>query len=523
MRAVGQRLTVGLAVAGLLAVGGCPTEDPPDDLPPIVDPLSRPAEPTLSVGSFLPASECVACHPDHVARWESSSHAYAMVDPVFRALVEVRRADHDGAQDTFCLQCHTAIGTRGGEIVPGFAWEQLSPVVREGVTCEACHKVSALERTWNSGHVLDEGGPMYGPLQAPDGSAPHEHAYSELHTTSEFCAGCHEVIELDGLPLERPYSEWLESPSADDGQTCQDCHMPTYQGPAAEGGDPRTLHDHRFVGIDVPLTEDFASPEQIAEVRGRVLELLDGAASLSLQAEPVAPGATLNLVATVHNNIPRAQPAHRLHVHPTDVAGRGGARRDRRGPLPDGTPRRQRGPARPLEHPGRLRRPQPRHLRLAPHRPGRSARAVPMAGQRAHQRIHPPDARPDLDVLRAHGGEHAIYEAEVLGQKPTQTAQRVHLNEVGARLAGEAVHWARTALTRLWEGAHRVEHAWKLGRREGRNGRQRHGGAQVRVRVRVGVRVRVRVRMRVVQVQAPLSLSLSLSSLHLVPGLVPPL
>lgn len=285
-------------------MGGCPTEDPPDDLPPIVDPLSRPAEPTLSVGSFLPASECVACHPDHVARWESSSHAYAMVDPVFRALVEVRRADHDGAQDTFCLQCHTAIGTRGGEIVPGFAWEQLSPVVREGVTCEACHKVSALERTWNSGHVLDEGGPMYGPLQAPDGSAPHEHAYSELHTTSEFCAGCHEVIELDGLPLERPYSEWLESPSADDGQTCQDCHMPTYQGPAAEGGDPRTLHDHRFVGIDVPLTEDFASPEQIAEVRGRVLELLDGAASLSLQAEPVAPGATLNLVATVHNNIP---------------------------------------------------------------------------------------------------------------------------------------------------------------------------------------------------------------------------
>ncbi|MCO4771788.1 MAG: hypothetical protein KDA24_17285 [Deltaproteobacteria bacterium] len=290
-------------VLALLAGVGCPTTAPPDDFPPIIDPLSRPAEPTLAVSSFMPSSECADCHPDHVDRWSTSSHAYAMVDPVFRALVEVRRADHDGAQDTFCLQCHTAIGTRGGEIVPGFDWDALSPVVQEGVTCEACHKVAALERTWNSGHVLDEGGPMYGPLQDPEASALHEFAYSDLHTQSAFCAGCHEVVELDGLPLERPYSEWLESPAADAGQTCQDCHMPSYEGPAAEGGPPRTLHDHRFVGIDVPLAPGFATEGQIAEVRARILELIDGSASLELRAEPVAAGQTVNLVATVHNHI----------------------------------------------------------------------------------------------------------------------------------------------------------------------------------------------------------------------------
>ena len=55
---------------------------------------------------------CQECHPDHVREWSGSMHAYAMVDPVFRALVRVRQREFDGAQDPFCLQCHSAtLGT----------------------------------------------------------------------------------------------------------------------------------------------------------------------------------------------------------------------------------------------------------------------------------------------------------------------------------------------------------------------------------------------------------------------------
>lgn len=283
-------------------LAACPTEPEPPPVDPIVDPLSRPAEPTLSVDSFAPSTTCAECHPNHAAQWAGSSHAYAMVDPVFRALVEVRRQDFDGAQDTFCLQCHTAIGTRGGEIVPNFDWDALSPVVQEGVTCESCHKVSSLERTWNSGHVFDEGGPVRGGITDPE-PAQHDSAFSELHTESAFCGACHDVFELDGMPLERPFEEWLESPSAEVGQECHDCHMPETTGPAATNGPERTLHDHRFVGIDLPLSDGFASQEVIDDLRSGIEALLEDAASMTLAAEPVSAGETANLVVTVTNQI----------------------------------------------------------------------------------------------------------------------------------------------------------------------------------------------------------------------------
>ena len=291
-----------LALAVLLL--GCPTEPEPPVVDPIIDPLSRPAEPTLDVSAFEPSETCAECHPDHAAQWAGSSHAYAMVDPVFRALVEVRRADHAGAQDTFCLQCHTAIGTRGGEIVPNFSWDALSPVVQEGVTCTACHQVTTVERAWNSGHVLAADAPMLGGIGDPVASAQHDSVESNLIGSALFCGGCHDVVELDGLQLERPYEEWTESPSADAGQTCQDCHMPPTTGEAATGtGVDRTLHDHRFVGIDVPLTDDFVAPEVVEDLRTRIGALLETAATMTASAEPVAPGETANLVVTVRNEI----------------------------------------------------------------------------------------------------------------------------------------------------------------------------------------------------------------------------
>ena len=267
------------------------------------DPLSMPAEPSLSPADFELAEACATCHPSYYAEWQLSRHGRAMRDPVFRAMVELRQIDLEGREDQFCTQCHSAICTRGGECVSGFEFDQLSPISLEGVTCVSCHRVSAVERPYNSGHVLDPMGPLRGPLSAPQDNGFHESEYAEHLESAEFCGGCHDVIETSGLNLERPYAEWLESP-AQPGQNCQSCHMPTYTGQAATGGPEREgLHRHRFVGVDLPMEGD-VDDATLALIDAQIEELLAGATALELDhASEVVAGQQLDLQVTIRNLI----------------------------------------------------------------------------------------------------------------------------------------------------------------------------------------------------------------------------
>lgn len=299
-----------VVLCALSACGGGAGEPGPDSgtrvVPEgeLVDPLSMPYEPTLEMDAFRGAQECALCHPIHVDQWRRSSHAYAMKDPVFRALVALRQDAFDGQQDRFCLQCHTAIGTRGGDIQPGFDFEALAAVSLEGVTCEACHKVSGLERPFNSGHTLDPDGPMRGPIDDPMDNAFHASERSPLHEDPSFCGGCHDVLEVSGLNLERPYAEFLESPGPAAGTSCQGCHMPTYRGPAAVDGPERDVHEHHFVGAGVPLDPSFLTTEERRARHEQVRALLTGAATLSLSApQAAAPGDVVNVLVSVKNNI----------------------------------------------------------------------------------------------------------------------------------------------------------------------------------------------------------------------------
>ena len=297
-----------------ILAGACSAEqitDRPDggaiapDTGELFDDLSMPAEPTLELAAFMGSAACGECHTRHFAEWRTSMHAHAMVDPIYRALVKVRQADFGGLQDRFCTQCHSAIGTRGGDIQRNFSFEALSPISLDGVTCEACHRVSGLSRAYNSGHQLDPDGPIRGPFADPVATGFHISERSELLERSEFCGGCHDVIEVAGVNIERPYAEWLESPSAGLGQTCQDCHMPTDTGTTAIGGPERTLHSHRFVGVDVPVAEVFrGAPGELDDIRNRVRALLEGSGSLEVATSTVVRvGRQLDLFVTVTNEI----------------------------------------------------------------------------------------------------------------------------------------------------------------------------------------------------------------------------
>ena len=123
------------------------------------------------------------------------------------------------------------------------------------------------------------------------------------------------MVENNGLPLERPFAEWLLSPAKSKGERCQDCHMPTYDGPAAIGvPDRKGLHRHRFTSVDPALLggDDPVDKQLIAERDA----LLATAASLALQVTQTArAGAQLDVSVTVNNLIS----GHRLPTGSTFI------------------------------------------------------------------------------------------------------------------------------------------------------------------------------------------------------------
>ena len=278
--------------------------------------LAMPAQPTLNPADFRSAQVCAACHPNHAGEWATSRHAFAMKDPVFRKLVALRQTELDGREDQFCTQCHSPIGTRGGECVSGFDFASLSPIVLEGVTCETCHKASAIVRTHNSGLQIDPSGPLRAGIQEPTPNKTHDAAPTGLLSGANFCATCHDVYETSGVPLERPYAEWLESPAAAAGQTCQDCHMARYDGKAALTGPERKgLHRHRFVGADPPLTTA-TSDAQRAEMIAARDALMATAAEIRIDLDPAASAGTpLDVHVTAKNRIT----GHRLPTGTTFI------------------------------------------------------------------------------------------------------------------------------------------------------------------------------------------------------------
>ena len=140
----------------------------------LTDPLSMPAQPTLDPEDFVSPSVCGGCHTQHYADWQTSMHSYSMVDPVYRALVQLRHEGLEGTEDRFCLQCHSPIASRTGEIQSGFSFDDLSEVALAGITCETCHKIASIERPYNAGFVIDGSGPIRGPIEDPVASGFHQ-------------------------------------------------------------------------------------------------------------------------------------------------------------------------------------------------------------------------------------------------------------------------------------------------------------------------------------------------------------
>ncbi len=207
------------------------------------------------------AAACGSCHPTQFRQWSVSPHAYAQISPVFNAMHATITKLTNGTGGDFCIRCHTPIGMAQGEQV-FISNLQRSEAAREGVTCTTCHRINQAYGKI-SGRMSINAGDIYQPISGPTGDAELRRAQEDpafnlatagevtrrraVHLdaerffqlpTSGFCGTCHDVNSQGGFRLEEAFSEFLNSPAAKEGVSCQDCHMGVT--PGAFSGEPET-------------------------------------------------------------------------------------------------------------------------------------------------------------------------------------------------------------------------------------------------------------------------------------------
>lgn len=286
-----------LIVSMVIVSCGGPSEDTAETP---FDPITY--EPLFKASQFTEASVCSGCHVEIYDQWNGSMHFNAMEDKLYKGMHALASEQTNGAIDAFCTSCHTPIGTFSGE-VPPLEGPDISENSKDGVQCDFCHTVTESTGIGNASFVFKPSDTKRGPFE--DAVSPfHKTEFSQLLTTSEFCGMCHDVNHpINGVALEATYTEWKDSPYAEQGIQCQDCHMtpgPSVNKPnpgqAATMGPQRPhIWTHQFVGGNATELTD-ASHQQMATER------LKSAASLAIEAAPGAvPGSPMQFQVNITN------------------------------------------------------------------------------------------------------------------------------------------------------------------------------------------------------------------------------
>jgi hypothetical protein len=119
----------------------------------------------------------------------------------------------------------------------------------EGVTCDYCHSMRSVSMdAGNPNAVLEFSLVKSGPLRDASPVA-HGAVHSDIHTSSQVCAPCHEYQSPLGVSILTTYSEWKRSRYSSEGVGCQSCHMGRVEGDVVEvggassGGSEVNLHE----------------------------------------------------------------------------------------------------------------------------------------------------------------------------------------------------------------------------------------------------------------------------------------
>jgi len=225
------RSSEGDAVANL-ALKPYPTADDPS-----YQWLTSKPDPNVALG----CGHCMTAY----AEWKGDAHALSATNPRFLSIyngtdLAGRPAPGpgfrlDSPQDPGnCANCHApaaALGHNGSADM-----NDLSGVETEGVFCDLCHKIGGVSTDGATGLPYQnlpgvQAFRLYRPAAGTQiffgtlDDIPRRVSYSALEKESRLCAPCHSGGWW-GVPAYASYDEWLASPYAAEGVTCQACHMP---------------------------------------------------------------------------------------------------------------------------------------------------------------------------------------------------------------------------------------------------------------------------------------------------------
>jgi hypothetical protein len=254
-------------------------------------------KPAVSGGD--PSSYCAGCHTrqrstslNEFEEWQKSGHASIFSDRFFETIYLGTNLNNNKSLDTDwsiidnhlvqkqpnengyfgpgykldypyqygnCAYCHApaAVGPAMTEADLGPHFSSNGGTVREGITCDICHKVIGLQLNDNGDPYADRPGILtfqflrpfdssdffIGPLinYTTPNSPYHTSTCSSVLSESAFCAACHYGKFYDSV-IYGSYKEWRNSeygrnPASPTYRTCQDCHMAALN--RAVTGDPR--------------------------------------------------------------------------------------------------------------------------------------------------------------------------------------------------------------------------------------------------------------------------------------------
>ncbi|HWQ52872.1 MAG TPA: multiheme c-type cytochrome [Bryobacteraceae bacterium] len=238
---------------------------------------------------FASAETCNSCHTEIYQQWRTSFHSQAATDSLFWRFFQQAVTDVGSRASALCLTCHAPVATVGRELKwfgPVSSQLELSPVAREGVTCDFCHTVSGSEELGRNVGLGVYRVPHKGDTVIKYGS--HADAKSPAHATqpsaflrsSRLCAICHQSTHsVRGLEIQNTYSEFMNGPYRAQGRECQHCHMPAYTGRATNDSPERPdIRAHVFLGGHTEMLKKAALVSlgaRVAEKSGTKLILIN--------------------------------------------------------------------------------------------------------------------------------------------------------------------------------------------------------------------------------------------------------
>lgn len=185
---------------------------------------------------------CQKCHVEIYDAWKNDLHALSFDDPMFMASYLESYFVTTGEAKWLCLRCHAPVVNINKD------FDLKKDITKEGVTCDFCHSIKSVHPARQTEvFEFETSGKKRGPL-VKSLSPAHETEPSELFKSSELCAGCHEYVNRNGLPILETFSEWKNSPYFIKGVQCQQCHMPMVAGhivsPEIKPARQKTINRH---------------------------------------------------------------------------------------------------------------------------------------------------------------------------------------------------------------------------------------------------------------------------------------